>query len=108
MLGGFYTHSTARKVAPPRASQCMRAVLSSVLVAFPFSVKSTCEAPADPEPNGDEKEADTAAFFSSFVVCVSTLMHELVSTVLCKCAPSKVVRVNMVPVAHENCTRFNL
>lgn len=90
---------------PPRASQCIRPDLSSVLDAVPAPDELVYEAPTDAEANGDENEAETAAVFSSFVVFVVTVRYEFVSTVLCKRAPSKIVRVNMVPV-HTNYKRF--
>ena len=64
----FRTHSTAKNVVPPRASQFIRPHLSSFLCPCPSSVAFAYENPADAETNGDENEAETAAVFSSFVV----------------------------------------
>ena len=99
----FRTHSTAKNVVPPRASQFIRPDLSSILNPFPSSVSFAYEAPADPETNGDVKEAETAAFFSSFVLFSTSSTHELDSTVLCKRAPSTVEQLKMVP-DHNNLT----
>ena len=101
----FRTHSIAKNVVPPRASQFIRPDLSSFLCPCPSSVAFAYEAPADPETNGDVNEAETAAFFSSFVLFSTSSMHELDSTVLCKRAPSTVEQLKMVPV-HNNLNRF--
>ena len=92
------THSTAKNVVPPRASQFIRPDLSSFLCPCPSSVEFAYEAPTEPDANGEENEAETAAVFCSFVVCSVTSRHELASTVLCKRAPSKVEQLKMVPV----------
>ena len=94
----FRTHSTAKNVVPPRASQFIRPDLSSFLCPCPSSVAFAYETPTDAEANGDENEAETAAVFSSLVVCSVTCRHELASTVLCKRAPSTVEQLEMVPV----------
>ena len=77
-----------------------------MLDVVPASEEFAYEAPADADANGDENEAETAAFFSSFVVSLVTVRHEFASTVLCKWAPSRLVRVNMVP-AHTNCEQLD-
>ena len=94
----FRTHSVDKNVVPPRASQFIRPDLSSFLNPFPSSDEFAYEAEADPETNGHVNEAETAAVFCAFVVCVVTCRHELASTVLCKRAPSKAEQLKMVPV----------
>ena len=94
----FRTHSTAKNVVPPRASQFIRPDLSSFLCPCPSSVAFAYEPPSVLEANGDENDSETAAFFSSFVVFSVTSNTEFDSTVLCKRAPSKTEEVKIVPV----------
>lgn len=92
------THSVPRNVSPPRAFQ-LRSLEEFVVVWVPvFSLEVSVEPPASAEANGDENVRANAAFFSSFVVSLVTVMNDLEATVVCRRAPSVTEEEKMVPI----------